>query len=989
MADESLPYKVEYAKSGRASCKGCKEGISKDSLRLAAMVQSPMFDGKVPNWYHYKCFFTKQRPQSPADIENFDAIKYEDQEKIRTKLEAALALPAPKGRGGKGKGKGAAAAGKGEFAEFAIEVAAAGRAGCQGCQQKVLKGEVRVGKMDYTSDSARRYGPMRRWNHVSCFLELRDSLQFYGGAKDLPGFYALPAPMQDSVAADVKPIKRKAEDVVDGPPEPKKPKKADEDLLKRQSKAIYKFRDELKALSKTDLTRLMQRNVKDFEELGHGESRLLDLCSDLLTFGATEPCSQCGGMFVFKSGQGYACEGYISEYTRCVNVEKVPKRRPAEIPKGLAKEFAFLGKYKQPALGDRVFIDRGPSMAAIQAAKPKTAPPNTRPLAGLAFVVALGDAAAVTEAVTALGGIVRARVEASTAAVITDEETLNAGGKVVKKAEAKGVQCVAKDFLDEVKKCEAGGALRLIRSKAISDWGEDVEKRVSSSKLYKSVKSVSTKSKFEKSMPDKMKVTLKNGGAVDPDSEMADSAHVLRHGGRLYSVVMGAADVTRGTNSYYRLQLLASDRGAAWWLWRAWGRIGTTIGGNKLEEMDGLHDGLRRFHDLFQEKSGNNFKSEKYEKKAGFMSVLDVDYGESNKENIQKMVVSKENSSLPVNVQELIALIFDIDNMKSQMMEFEIDMKKMPLGKLSQSQLTAAFKVLADAQNLLEEDNKSIGPRLLDCSNKFYSLIPHDFGMDRVPLLDSLDAIRTKIEMIESLKEIELAYNMMSGGTEEGKSVIDSHYAKLNTTIEPLAHDSHEMSVIRDYVANTHAATHAHYTLKLLDVFKVSRAGEAKRFKPFKKLHNRQLLWHGSRLTNFVGILSQGLRIAPPEAPVTGYMFGKGVYFADMVSKSANYCCASTNSPTGVLLLCDVALGDTYERTQAEYVKKLEPGKHSTKGVGRTRPASSVTLDGVTVPTGKPETVDVQSSLLYNEYVVYDTAQVNIKYLLKVKFEYV
>jgi poly [ADP-ribose] polymerase len=53
------------------------------------------------------------------------------------------------------------------------------------------------------------------------------------------------------------------------------------------------------------------------------------------------------------------------------------------------------------------------------------------------------------------------------------------------------------------------------------------------------------------------------------------------------------------------------------------------------------------------------------------------------------------------------------------------------------------------------------------------------------------------------------------------------------------------------------------------------------------------LLWHGSRLTNFVGILSQGLRIAPPEAPVTGYMFGKGVYFADMVTKSANYCFSS------------------------------------------------------------------------------------------------
>jgi hypothetical protein len=31
-----------------------------------------------------------------------------------------------------------------------------------------------------------------------------------------------------------------------------------------------------------------------------------------------------------------------------------------------------------------------------------------------------------------------------------------------------------------------------------------------------------------------------------------------------------------------------------------------------------------------------------------------------------------------------------------------------------------------------------------------------------------------------------------------------------------------------------------------------------------------------------LGILKQGLRIAPPEAPVSGYMFGKGVYFADV-----------------------------------------------------------------------------------------------------------
>lgn len=39
MDGEDLPFKVEYAKSGRASCRGCKQPIAKDTLRLAVMVQ--------------------------------------------------------------------------------------------------------------------------------------------------------------------------------------------------------------------------------------------------------------------------------------------------------------------------------------------------------------------------------------------------------------------------------------------------------------------------------------------------------------------------------------------------------------------------------------------------------------------------------------------------------------------------------------------------------------------------------------------------------------------------------------------------------------------------------------------------------------------------------------------------------------------------------------------------------------------------------------
>ena len=119
-------------------------------------------------------------------------------------------------------------------------------------------------------------------------------------------------------------------------------------------------------------------------------------------------------------------------------------------------------------------------------------------------------------------------------------------------------------------------------------------------------------------------------------------------------------------------------------------------------------------------------------------------------------------------------------------------------------------------------------------------------------------------------------------------------------------------------------------------------------------------------------------------------MFGKGVYFADMASKSANYCAAKRGRPTGLLLLSEVALGEAVEHTAAKYIKKLPAGKLSCKGLGRTAPdpaAVATTATGAVVPLGTPTATAAQdSTLLYNEYIVYDTAQVSTKYLCQVKF---
>ena len=88
-------------------------------------------------------------------------------------------------------------------------------------------------------------------------------------------------------------------------------------------------------------------------------------------------------------------------------------------------------------------------------------------------------------------------------------------------------------------------------------------------------------------------------------------------------------------------------------------------------------------------------------------------------------------------------------------------------------------------------------------------------------------------------------------------------------------------------------------------------------------------------------------------------MFGKGVYFADCVSKSANYCCTNRENPTGLLVLCEVALGESNELLRANHSADIElpQGKLSTKGLGNFAPEKSSYVNigsNVKVPLGKP-----------------------------------
>jgi len=200
-------------------------------------------------------------------------------------------------------------------------------------------------------------------------------------------------------------------------------------------------------------------------------------------------------------------------------------------------------------------------------------------------------------------------------------------------------------------------------------------------------------------------------------------------------------------------------------------------------------------------------------------------------------------------------------------------MNKMPLGKISSNQIKQAYSILTELTGLID-DKQNNQTQILDASNRFYTLIPHDFGMRRPHRLDVSELIKEKTEMLNNLLDIEIAYSILKTDTNNNSNntdPIDQHFSKLNIEMEVLNRESEEFKRLVRCVAQTHADTHDSYRLVVRDIIKLKRDVEVDNLK-FKTLHNHRYLWHGSRLTNYAGILSKGLRIAPPEAPSTGYM---------------------------------------------------------------------------------------------------------------------
>lgn len=153
----------------------------------------------------------------------------------------------------------------------------------------------------------------------------------------------------------------------------------------------------------------------------------------------------------------------------------------------------------------------------------------------------------------------------------------------------------------------------------------------------------------------------------------------------------------------------------------------------------------------------------------------------------------------------------------------------------------------------------------------------------------------------------------------------------------------------------------------------------------------------GTTCASFTGILSQGQQIHTDENRHPS-IFGRGIYFAAMSSKSAQYCDRSSFHGEGLLLLCEVQLGlPMLECSSANYeaiTVACSKGFLSAMGKGREYPrwwcdAKCVhpSLEGVLMPDVRRGKVFGLGgpTLYYNEYVVWNEAQVRLRYIFKMK----
>ncbi len=278
-----------------------------------------------------------------------------------------------------------------------------------------------------------------------------------------------------------------------------------------------------------------------------------------------------------------------------------------------------------------------------------------------------------------------------------------------------------------------------------------------------------------------------------------------------------------------------------------------------------------------------------------------------------------------------------------------------PLGSLSRRQIDKGTEALAAIRFAIARGHQDL---IVPLTSQYYTLIPHKLGR-------WTDINEVAIGTVQKADEEEELLQLMRdvfGVQDNLEADIDRKYRALGAHLDMVEPGSREYRQAEKHIRRTQSHRHP-FQIKVQRIMKVCLPRERERFEqtghPIGNVHR---LFHGTRTSNMVGILSRGLLIAPKSAPVSGYMFGKGIYFADQSTKSAQYSLRSVGGRPGrsYLFLADVALGRVHKEHAPQYREDAPDGCDSVQGCKGTM-------------------------LVHNEFIIYRTPQCTLRYIAEIE----
>lgn len=322
-------------------------------------------------------------------------------------------------------------------------------------------------------------------------------------------------------------------------------------------------------------------------------------------------------------------------------------------------------------------------------------------------------------------------------------------------------------------------------------------------------------------------------------------------------------------------------------------------------------------------------------------------------------------SALDPEIQSLVSYIYsEATNALTSTVAAKITANgiETPLGVLTIGQIERGEAILQDLYKAFQASKAH--SELERLSGEFYTCIPHRIGRTRsavdAAVIDTMDEFQQKQETLQLMKD------MLSVNGDQSvlyDSQVDAQYEALRCTLAPIDRKSSTYRELEDFIVKSQIKTK---TIRVKNIYSVRRPDEWTAFDG--KVGSERLLLHGSRIKNWVGLLSRGILL--PKIVVSmgvnrtdaGWL-GNGIYFGDAACTSAFYTTAGKKG-TRFMAIARVALGKMKDYTKITYGLNEPPaGYDSCHGVRHTPQTSSQFAD--------------------DEYVVYRTNQQRLEALVE------